>query len=319
MLALTDSLAAGRRLLGGAGRWEARRATSFEAGVRDLAVALLGDRPLFAAEHPVVPPWRVCVVAARAPRSQLDRLAEFLEREGPRPHAFLAAAVEGTGFHGAGGRPWVTAPGNLHLVAGGACDLNAREGAAALAAMGPLAGIEAVDAFPALRDCAGLRWVNDIVLGGAKVGGSLVRTRSAGDRITDALVALGLNVEVTPRVPPDPVVRAVTSLREQVGVAESCTLAGVQDDVVRRLALHWAALERGETRGIVEGYRARSVVVGRWVAIYPDSGRRGEDLPSIRRGRVQALREDMALVIEGFPSPITSGRAVLLDEIAGDW
>jgi len=64
----------------------------------------------------------------------------------------------------------------------------------------------------------GIRWPNDLVADGRKIGGLLFHTRR-GDAVR-SVVSLGLNVEATPELPPE-LGAAATSLVEQLGEASS--------------------------------------------------------------------------------------------------
>ena len=82
-----------------------------------------------------------------------------------------------------------------------------------------LAAAEAV-----ARDAAcpvGLKWPNDVLLEGRKVGGVLVETEAEGGRITGAVLSLGLNVNIAVADLPREVRAQATSLREVTGRCHS--------------------------------------------------------------------------------------------------
>lgn len=113
------------------------------------------------------------------------------------------------------GREWISSPGNLHasLIIGDLHD----------PAIAPQLGFVAgVAAMLALRRCAGdgdfaLKWPNDLLLGGAKLGGILLETVSAptGDLrapVTPVvIVGIGVNCAAAPDKLPYPA-RALASL-----------------------------------------------------------------------------------------------------------
>jgi BirA family biotin operon repressor/biotin-[acetyl-CoA-carboxylase] ligase len=78
-----------------------------------------------------------------------------------------------------------------------------------------LAAIDAIEAETGLAAC--LKWPNDILLGGAKLGGILTETGLTGSRIDAAIVGIGLNVNLDPRQLPDDLLLQATSLSYALG------------------------------------------------------------------------------------------------------
>jgi len=102
----------------------------------------------------------------------------------------LLVAGEQTAGRGRRGRHWYSAPG-----AGLTFSLarRIRRPARELAALSLVAGVAAARALRALGVApAALKWPNDLVAGGAKLGGILVETRAAG-RETLAVFGIGIN------------------------------------------------------------------------------------------------------------------------------
>jgi BirA family biotin operon repressor/biotin-[acetyl-CoA-carboxylase] ligase len=65
-----------------------------------------------------------------------------------------------------------------------------------------LAAVDAVESQTGLK--VGLKWPNDITVGGAKVGGILTEIGLSGDRVDYVIVGMGLNVNLEPdRLPAD--------------------------------------------------------------------------------------------------------------------
>lgn len=97
-----------------------------------------------------------------------------------------------------------------------------------------LAAVDAIESETGLR--VGLKWPNDILVGGAKVGGILTELGLTGDRVDYAVVGIGLNVNLDPAQLP----------RELL--MESTSLAYVLGESVSRLSLLRALLQAVETR-----------------------------------------------------------------------
>lgn len=64
---------------------------------------------------------------------------------------------------------------------------------------------------------AGLKWPNDVVIGGAKVGGILTEIGFAGAQVEFAVVGIGLNVNLDPALLPADLPGPATSLCHELG------------------------------------------------------------------------------------------------------
>ncbi len=121
--------------------------------------------------------------------TQADALAAAVPAQGC---ALFLADRQAAG-QGRRGRTWISPPGaNLYLSL-------SRQFAHPLAALGGLslaAGVAVVEALHALGVLeAGLKWPNDVLAGGRKLGGLLVNLRSDGAH-SAAVIGLGLNLRM---------------------------------------------------------------------------------------------------------------------------
>ncbi len=281
---------------------------------RSVRAWLAGALPLPAAVagHPspaaAATGWRALVVVGTAPASQYDALLHATRRQ-PPPGPVAAVALTGERFHGNRGRPWQAVRGNLHLSAAVPLDLP-------VAAARGLPAVAAVAVCDALSTCAPslrprIKWINDVLLGDAKVAGVLAAVQTRGDRLVAATLGIGLNVARTPAVPPTVFVPRVTCLRDQSGGAA----VGLGEALAGVLAALGVRLEQLAVEGpsaVVAAYRARCGDIGRHVAIWPeglpDARDAGELPPPPVAGEVVALDDDLALHVRGVPAPVHGGR-----------
>ena len=107
-------------------------------------------------------------------------------------HTVLLAAEEQTAGRGRRGRRWHSAPGaGLTFSLGRRIRRPARE----LAALSLVAGVAAARVLRALGvRKAALKWPNDLLVEGAKLGGILVEARTAGGRRDSSYVVIGLGI-----------------------------------------------------------------------------------------------------------------------------
>jgi BirA family biotin operon repressor/biotin-[acetyl-CoA-carboxylase] ligase len=252
--------------------------------------------------------WRHLLIVESAPRSHFDILVE-LSREGKIPtRPLLCLAGEGRGFHGMRGRPWAALAGNLHLVAGITANRALEAGGLGISAIAASAVVEAIDTLPGLAGRAGIKWVNDVVIDGAKVGGVLAHTHQSEGVILSAVIGIGVNVETRPEVEPTPYVPKVARLAD----FSPCSAGELLIPLVAALDRSCRLLLGGGQSELLEAYRRRSMVLGRVVRIDEESGE------TIARGRVQAIGSRLELILEGREKPVARGRLVL-DDDRGDF
>lgn len=121
-----------------------------------------------------------------------------------------------------------------------------------LTMIGGLAAVEAIAAALAAPESSSLipalKWPNDIILpdaaGWAKVGGILLETTVTGDRLEQAILGMGLNVNIPPEDLPETTVPA-TSLLAAGG--RSLARLPLLVTLVQRLEHHYQAACRGES------------------------------------------------------------------------
>ena len=145
-----------------------------------------------------------------------------LLREAGLAAPVLLIAAEQTAGRGRRGRRWHSAPGSgLTFSLARVVRRPARE----LAALSLVAGVAAARALRALGAPVELKWPNDLVAGGGKLGGILVETRAAG-RGTLAVFGIGINLrgaaELARRLR-----RPVASLDQFIAPREGDVVAGI--------------------------------------------------------------------------------------------
>jgi len=250
--------------------------------------------------------WPRALIVRSAPVSQFDTLlrllSDGLELSGPT----ICLALTGR-FHGQHGREWLSAPGNLHLCAAFPKPGLATRAVTALPAVPALALVDAVRDVSGGRLRPGIKWVNDVLLDGRKIGGVLAASQTLGDELTSVVLGLGLNVKATPSVEPTPFVPAAGSL---AAAGADVALPAVFLAVLAGLARRMGELVRRGPAGLLEAYRSASVVIGREVCVFAEtsSPRAATTALPIVRGTVSAIADDLSLVLEGQAAPVSRGR-----------
>jgi BirA family biotin operon repressor/biotin-[acetyl-CoA-carboxylase] ligase len=254
--------------------------------------------------------WHSLAVVERAAASQYDALLAAARDGADLPGPVAALAVTGDGFHGNRGRAWHAERGNLHL----SCLVPVDQPVAEVAVAVPAAPAVAVcDVLAPLADRSPrIKWINDVLLGGAKTAGVLSAALSRGGRLTTVVYGIGINVALAPAVPPTVFVPRVTCLADHAAAGAAVDLGAVTMALLRALWDRIEQIRRGDAAAVVAAYRERCGDVGRRVSVWPeglpDAATR-DDLPPPRaRGRATGLTDALALCVEGCPEPLTGGR-----------
>jgi biotin-(acetyl-CoA carboxylase) ligase len=262
--------------------------------------------------------WSRAVIVEEAPFSQFDRLHELLAGGAEFPGPTACVALSGRGFHGQRSRPWLSAPGNLHLCTVVPAPRLAASDARSLPMLPTLAVLDAVNTVSAGAIRPGIKWVNDVLVDGRKIAGVLTATEIQGDRVEAVLLGIGLNVAAAPPVPPTQFVPLVGCLAD-AGVRTTWAEAAVS--VLAALGRRMTELATEGAAGLLDAYRAASLVIGRDVCISADSGP-GEAPVEIRTtpticGNVRGVAADLSLIVEGVETPVASGRLAFAEDCRG--
>jgi BirA family biotin operon repressor/biotin-[acetyl-CoA-carboxylase] ligase len=206
----------------------------------------------------------------------------------------LIAAEEQTAGRGRRGRRWHSAPGaGVTFSLGRKIDRPTRE----LAALSLVAGVAAARALRRFGAAVRLKWPNDLVVGGAKLGGILVESRSSGH----AVIGIGINCRRTPGVE--------AKMRAKVRRAVAWLGEVDRNEVIREIGLALLeALDAFERRGL-------GALRAEWEAMDAHAGQRlrvrladGRVVSGVAAG----LGEDGSLQLHTRKgvTAVTSGRVV---------
>jgi BirA family transcriptional regulator, biotin operon repressor / biotin---[acetyl-CoA-carboxylase] ligase len=235
-------------------------------------------------------------------------------------HGAVVYAFRQTVGRGRLGRPWASPPGSVPfsvVLAPGAIRGLAPQRAQLLtlaAAVGLVRGIEAATGL-----VADIKWPNDVQWKGRKLAGILTEVRSDPDRVTRAVVGIGLNVATAADDFPPEVRPHATSLATALGTPVAAApllravLAGLEGTFDAVLSG-----DAGALADLLSAYRARCVTLGRDVVVRGSretfSGRatRVDDLGALWVRRADGAEQpvyagDVTLAPAAAPSPEAAG------------
>lgn len=226
-----------------------------------------------------------------------DRLKERCRAGAPEWSVVLAG--EQTSGRGRQGNGWVSPPGNLFL------SVLLRPGlSAGTVGLIPIAaGVAVAEALRELGAATEVKWPNDILIGGRKVGGVLAEATWVEARLEGVIVGVGVNVALDPEALPREISQEVTSLTTELG--QRLSVESVAASVLAQLALWYHRLVAAGGGAVVEAWRARAAP---WWGREVEVGVGERALRGVARG----IDETGALLLEGADGvirPVVAGEA----------
>lgn len=274
----------------------------------ELLEAIFQDAELTCARLRTGHLFQYLLITEHSELSQYDLSIELLKKNVTLPHCMLAFAGSGSRFHGLRNREWSSPPGNIYLTAVFTPNRKIERFGPACVALPAVAVCETIASFSALTGRASIKWVNDILIGDAKVAGVLTYSQAMGDEVTGIVLGIGLNVETAPEVEPTPFVPRAGSMRQFAGESESIRLPVVLTRLIENLNETYRQLESGNWHRVVAQYRALSVVIGKEVRVLADSADMSNEI--IAEGVVETIGDDLELHIRGIERPVSRGRLI---------
>jgi BirA family biotin operon repressor/biotin-[acetyl-CoA-carboxylase] ligase len=158
-----------------------------------------------------------------------------------------------TAGRGRQGHTWVSLPGNLFL----SVLLRPRLTGDGALALPLLAGVAVAEAAEEMGADVRLKWPNDVVAGGAKLGGILAEGFAAGAGLEGLVIGIGLNLAVEQDQLPEGLGQPVTSIRGLSGRTPSLVDAAAA--VLARMRGWYDALSARGAAPVLDAWRARSL------------------------------------------------------------
>lgn len=313
MQLLTDSVAFASQIFPKAKNWTplALDPTHAASGLGELAAHLNTGNPFFRSVDDSNRDWKFAFLVEHAPFSQFDLLLELNAANVALPDRMILLAGSGEGFHGQRKRPWTAIAGNIHLVIFFRPERKIQCYHTGFPIVAAISVVEAINDMNALSEQAAIKWVNDIVIGRAKVAGFVTHVQTLEGVVKTAVLGIGLNVGQKPEVKPGPFVPEVSSLQAKTSDPAKYSLDVVLSHLLKQLGLNYRRLLSGQSSQLLEDYRKRCMVVGRQVRILSDS--LNKEAQEIASGRVSGIGDNLELFIEGREEPIRRGRLILED------
>ena len=181
------------------------------------------------------------------------------------PDGVTVVADRQTAGRGRAGRSWLHAPGHTLALSVGlhvGCDARA-VGVSPLAA-----GLALAEALAALGLVADLKWPNDVLAGGRKLGGILCERHvlARGDAV---VIGVGVNIRTPAAGFPEGIAARATSLAEHGVTTDVEPLAAA---FLGALEPWWDELQEGSRARVIEAWSARATFWGRTLNVQQPHG-----------------------------------------------
>ena len=251
--------------------------------------------------------WNYLFLVKDANKSQFDLLVE-LNSHNQLPDRIVCVAEQGSGFHGFRNRTWDAQSGNLHLSLFFIPQSGFKNIHAGLLIASAASIIETIDSIPGLYGMASAKWVNDILINNSKVAGVITQTSSIGNKITGAMIGIGLNVVTNPVIEKDEFTPRASCLKNYTDSSQ-CNLEFVFNGLLPNLTKNIMMLSVEEYPNLLKTYCDRSAVIGKTVSVYSDPTDGNSE--KIITGKVISINENLELIFEDNTDQIRSGRLVL--------
>lgn len=210
-----------------------------------------------------------------------------------------------TGGKGRLGRSWISPRGNLYLSVILRPEVPTHK-APLLTLMGAAATANAIRA--AAKITAGIKWPNDILINGRKVGGLLTEMSAEQDRIRHIVLGIGVNVNMELTALPDEVRMLSTSIAAETGAPLDRT--SLLRQILQELDRCYLAFLADE-RSVLVAWRALNVTLGMRVVVSGLGGtveglaheidREGRLLVRLDDGSVQAVAAGDVTIMKRKP------------------
>jgi len=185
--------------------------------------------------------------------SSTNDLAREMAEKG-EPEGTVVLCAEQTAGRGTKGRAWFSAAGKgLYL------SIILRPGSPGLALIPLLAGVAVAEAV--LESCGvrpGLKWPNDLVWEGKKLGGILSESSLTGERVNFVILGIGLNLDHEAGDFPSEIKDVAISLRMILG--RPVAVDSFLPQLWRDLGRWYAHLGRRDSREIIETFGRYSCI-----------------------------------------------------------
>jgi BirA family biotin operon repressor/biotin-[acetyl-CoA-carboxylase] ligase len=252
--------------------------------------------------------WNFLFLVKDAVKSHFDLLVELNSQSLQLPDGIVCVAETGSGFHGFRKRNWSAQQGNLHISLYFKTKNLFENIHAGVLIASAVSIIETIDSIPGLAGLASTKWVNDILINNSKVSGIITQTSSIGNKVSRAMIGIGLNVMTNPFIEKDGFTPKAACLKDFTD-SPKCNIEFVLIELLKNLAQNIKMLNNEDYSRLFEKYCSRSAVIGKMAELYSDPHTGSSE--KIYSGKIIGIKQNLELLFENNATPFRSGRLSL--------
>jgi len=257
-------------------------------------------------------PFDEIILVNQAPKSQYDTLIKLTQNKNLNEQ-LLCLAGEGKNFHGFKNRKWNSFQGNIHLSANFKPNQQLQNFTLGFLILSAISVVQTIDEIDQLKNKAQIKWVNDIIIDDKKIAGVLAHCLTQDKIINDAIIGIGLNVNVNPNTEPTKFVPQSACLNDFLTNKNQVNEKFVFQNLLKHLSQNYQKLLNNGYYDLLNIYKKRSIVLDKNVSIWTDEI---DDQPKlICKGKVIDIGNNLELQIQGYDKKIINGRLALEDKI----
>ncbi len=310
MQIITDNIEIAKKYIGNQLSFSLLQADLLDNSVDNLSKLLTDKNPIYISEDYEESFFQYMFIIEFAGDSQYDVIQEFTSNNNDYTFPTILIAHSGNKFHGQNNRKWEAIEGNLHLTIFFNPNIEiSNTSSTSFNIISSVSVIEALDEINGLENLSKTKWINDVLIDGAKVAGCIAQSQMQANLIQNIILGMGLNIEHSPELPNSLIVRNTTNLRKYQENSEVCNLEIVLRLLLEKIKKNYLQILQDNISEMLDLYKKRSAVIGKKVVIYPDLN----ESDRIKAGTAIRIGDNLELYLDSESEPISTGRLVILD------
>ncbi len=205
----------------------------------------------------------------------------------------------GNDFHGFKNRKWETLSGNFHLSLMIQPDVHFEHIYQAFIILAANSVLKTIKNLTNLKPA--IKWVNDIMIDDSKIAGIITKTKTQNNRISEAIVGIGININQSPALIPDKFIKKAANINS---FGYELTSGFVFREFLKNFELFYKMIESSDYDSLFSYYSDNSMITGKYAEIYRDD----DNSELICKGTIEKINKDLTLSLKGIKSPVSSGR-----------